>query len=108
MDKNEKFSKKPPTKASKNSSEGNKRIEYRGDYVRISRTGGIAGRASVSNKKMGVGATVNTKHGLRLHKRLWNGARVGFQKGRFQFIGRYGKGPLKINHSKKGFSLFNL
>jgi hypothetical protein len=105
MDKNEKFSKKPPSKASKNTSEGNKRIEYRGDYVRISRTGGIAGRASVSNKKMGIGATVNTKHGLSLHKRLWNGARVGFQKGRFQFIGRYGKGPLKINQSKKGFSL---
>ena len=63
MDKNEKFSKKPPSKASKNTSEGIKRIEYRGDYVRISRTGGVAGRASVSNKKMGIGATVNTKHG---------------------------------------------
>ena len=104
MDKNEKFSKNPSSRASKNTSEGTKRIEYRGDYVRISRTGGVAGRASVSNKKLGMGATVNTNHGLRLHKRLWNGARVGFQKGRFQFIGRYGKDPFKINQSKKGFS----
>ena len=55
MDKNEKFSKKSSSKASKNTSEGIKRIEYRGDYVRISRTGGVAGRASVSNKKIGMG-----------------------------------------------------
>ena len=48
---------------------------------------------------------VNAKHGQRIHKRLWNGAWVGFKKGQFQFIGRYGKGPLKINQSKKGFSL---
>tara|TARA_A100001015_G_scaffold31532_1_gene35105 strand:- start:1247 stop:1555 length:309 start_codon:yes stop_codon:yes gene_type:complete len=69
-----------------NSSEGIKRIEYRGDYVRTSRTGGVAGRTSVYNKKIG------------------KGARVGFQKGRFQFIGRYGKGFIKINQSKKSFS----
>ena len=87
-----------------NSSEGIKRIEYRGDYVRISRTGGVAGRTSVCNKKIGKGATVNNKHGQRIHKRLWNGARVGFQKGRFQFIGHYGKGLIKINQSKKSFS----
>ena len=53
-------------KKAKNSSERIKRIEHRGDYVRISRTGGVAERASFSNKKMGIGATVNTMHGLRI------------------------------------------
>ena len=76
MEKNEKSSKTSRKRKAKNSSEGIKRIEHRGEYVCISRTGGVAGRASVSNKKRGMGATVNTKHGLRIHKRLWNGARV--------------------------------
>ena len=43
---------------------------------------------------------VNAKHGQRIHKRLWNGAWVGFKKGQFQFIGRYGKGPIKLINTK--------
>ena len=52
----------------------------------------------------GVGATINTKHGLRLHKRLFKGARMGFQNGNFQFIGRYNSGPFNFNVSKNGVS----
>jgi hypothetical protein len=79
-----------------------KRIEYRGENVRVSRTGGIA--VTKTFKKDGVGVTLNTKHGIRLHKRLFKGARMGFQNGNFQFIGRYNSGPFKFNISKSGFS----
>ncbi len=79
-----------------------KRIEYRGENVRVSRTGGVA--VTKTFKKDGVGATLNTKQGLRLHKRLFQGARMGFQNGNFQFIGRYNSGPFKFNISKSGFS----
>ena len=48
-----------------------KRIEYRGENVRVSRTGGVS--ATKTFKGDGVGATINTKHGLRLHKRLFKG-----------------------------------
>ena len=41
------------------------RIEYRGKNVRVSRTGGVS--ATKTYKRDGVGATINTKHGLRLH-----------------------------------------
>ena len=75
----------------KNKDNPSKRIEYRGENVRVSRTGGV-------------GATINTKHGLRLHKRLFKGARMGFQNGNFQFIGRYNSGPFNFNISKNGVS----
>ena len=55
-------------------------------------------------KGYGVGATINTKHGLRLHKRLFKGTRMGFQNGNFQFIGRYKRGPFNFNISKNGVS----
>ena len=78
------------------------RIEYRGKNVRVSRTGGVS--ATKTYKRDGVGATINTKHGLRLHKRLFKRARMGFQNGNFQFIGRYNSGPFNFNISKNGFS----
>ena len=75
-----------------------KRLEYIGKNVRVSRTGGVAVRKTF--KKDGVGATLNTKHGIRLHKRLFKGARMGFQNGNFQFIGSYNSGPFNFNVSK--------
>ena len=68
----------------------------------MSRTGGIS--ATKTFKGDGVGATINTKHGLRLHKRLFKGTRMGFQNGNFQFIGRYNSGPFNFNIFKNGFS----
>jgi hypothetical protein len=56
-----------------------KRRAYSGENVRISRTGGVA--VTKTFKKDGVGATLNTKQGLRLHKRLFQGARMGLQNG---------------------------
>ena len=79
-----------------------KRLEYKGKNVRVSRTGGVA--VTKTFKKDGVGATLNTKHGIRLHKRLFQGARMGFQNGNFQFIGRYNSGPFNFNVSKTGIS----
>ena len=79
-----------------------KRIEYRGKNIRVSRTGGVSATKTVT--KGGYAATINTNHGLRLHKRLFKGARVGFQNGNFQFIGRYNSGPFNFNISKTGVS----
>jgi hypothetical protein len=79
-----------------------KRIEYKGKNIRISRTGGVAARKNIS--KDGFGATVNTNHGVRLHKRLFRGARLGLQNGNLQFIGRYSNGPFNFNVSKSGVS----
>jgi hypothetical protein len=79
-----------------------KRIEHRGENIRVSRTGGVAARKNIS--KDGYGATVNTNQGVRLHKRLFSGARVGLQNGNFQFIGRYKSGPFNFNMSKSGVS----
>ena len=87
---------------SKDKNNPSKRIEYRGENVRVSRTGGVS--ATKTFKSDGVGATINTKHGLRLHKRLFKGARMGFQNGNFKFIGRYNSGPFNFNVSKNGFS----
>jgi len=88
------------TTESKNKDKPHKRIEYRGKNVRVSRTGGVS--ATKTFKGDGVGATINTKYGLRLHKRLFKGARMGFQNGNFQFIGRYNSGPFNFNISKNG------
>ena len=79
-----------------------KRIELRDKNIRVSRTGGVAATKTVS--KDGYSATINTNHGLRLYKRLFKGARMGFQNGNFQFIGRYNSGPLNFNISKTGVS----
>ena len=79
-----------------------KRIEYRGENVRVSRTGGVA--ATKTLKGDGHAITLNTNHGARLHKRLFKGARMGFQNGNFQFIGRYHSGPFNFNVSKTGVS----
>ena len=87
---------------SKDNDKPSKRIEYRGENVRVSRTGGVSATKTFNGD--GVGATINTKHGLRLHKRLFKGARMGFQNGNFQFIGRYKSGPFNFNISKNGFS----
>jgi len=64
-----------PTNNSKH--KPSKRIEYRGKNVRVSRTGGIS--ATKTFKGDGVGATINTKHGLRLHKRLFKETRMGLK-----------------------------
>jgi hypothetical protein len=87
---------------SKNNTSPKKRIEYREKNIRISRTGGVSATKTIS--KDGYGATINTKHGVRLHKRLFKGARMGFQRGNFQFIGRYNSGPFNFNISKGGVS----
>ncbi|MFD2551475.1 hypothetical protein ACFSQP_06565 [Bizionia sediminis] len=79
-----------------------KRIEYKGKHVRVSRTGGLSATKTFSGK--GYAATINTNHGVRLHKRLFKGARMGFQRGNFQFIGRYASGPFRFNISKSGMS----
>ena len=79
-----------------------KRFEHKGKHVRLSRTGGVAGRLSAS--KNGRGLTVNSNHGLRLHQRIGRGFRLGWQNGRFQFIGRVKKGPFDWNISKSGVS----
>ena len=86
----------------KDKNKPSKRIEYRGKNVRVSRTGGVSGTKTL--KGDGHGVTLNTKHGIRLHKRLFEGARMGFQNGNFQFIGRYNNGPFNFNISKSGVS----
>ena len=86
----------------KDNSNPQKRIEYRGKNIRVSRTGGASATKTFSGD--GYGATINTKHGIRLHKRLFKGARMGFQNGNFQFIGRYSNGPFNFNVSKSGVS----
>jgi hypothetical protein len=78
------------------------RIEYRGDYLRASRTGGVALRAHVKAGRVGV--TANTQHGVRASTRITKGTYVALQNGKFRFTGRYGKGPVKLNVSKTGLS----
>lgn len=77
-----------------------KRIEYRGEHIRVSRTSGVSATKTI--KKGGYGATVNTNHGVRLHKRLFKGARLGLQNGNFQFIGKYNSGSSNLNVFKSG------
>ena len=87
---------------SKGKQKPQKRIEFRGENVRVSRTGRIS--ATKTLKGDGYAVTLNTKHGVRLHKRLFKGTRMGFQNGNFQFIGRYNNGPFNFNISKSGVS----
>ena len=80
-----------------------KRIEYRGRYLRESRTGGVSLRAQT--KLAGLNLTANTKHGFRVSTRVARGTNVALQNGRFVLRGRYGKGPTKLNVSKSGVSV---
>ena len=74
-----------------------KRIEYRGKYLRASRTGGVTLR--YQGKAAGINFKVNSKRGTRVSKRIAEGTNVGFLNGRFVLRGRYGKGPTKLNLS---------
>ena len=80
-----------------------KRIEYRGKYLRESRTGGVSLRAQT--KLAGLNLTANTQHGFRVSTRVARGTNVALQNGRFVLRGRYGKGPTKLNVSKSGVSI---
>ena len=77
-------------------------MAYSGKHVCVSRSGGVA--ATKTFRRDGAGATLNTKQGLRLHARLFKGARMGFQNGNFQCIGSYQSGPFNFNISKRGVS----
>ena len=80
-----------------------KRIEYRGKYLRESRTGGVSLRAQT--KLAGLNLTANAQHGFRVSTRVAKGTNAGFQNGRFVLRGRYGKGRTKLNLSKSGVSV---
>ncbi len=80
-----------------------KRIEYRGKYLRVSRTGGVALR--VETKVAGINVTANSSRGMRVSTRIANGTQAALQNGRFVLRGRYGKGPTKLNLSKSGLSI---
>jgi hypothetical protein len=54
-----------------------KRVAYSGKHVRVSRTGGVA--ATKTFRRDGAGATLNTKQGLCLHTRLFQGTQMGFK-----------------------------
>ena len=54
-----------------------KRFEYRGKYLRASRTGGTSLRAQA--KAAGLNFTVNSKHGVRVSTRVAKGTNVGIQ-----------------------------
>jgi len=78
------------------------RIEHRGKYTRVSRTGGLSVRGE---KKVGpVNLTANSSKGLRASTRIANGTRVALKSGRLQLIGRWRAGPLGFNLSKTGAS----
>lgn len=80
-----------------------KRIEYRGKYLRASRTGGVALRAQA--KAGGINFTANTNRGARVSTRVAKGTQMAMQNGRFILRGRYGDGPNKVNLSKSGVSV---
>lgn len=79
-----------------------KRIEYRGRYLRASRTGGVALRDQIRVGKINV--TANSQHGVRVSRRLWKGTQVALQHGRPVLRGRYQAGPLNLNLSRSGLS----
>ena len=78
------------------------RVEHRGRNTRASRTGGASVRAQGKIGK--TNATVNSKHGLRLSRKVAKGTQLSLQNGRLGVRGRYGKGRLKTNLSKSGLS----
>ena len=87
---------------SKDKNNPQKRIEYRGETVRVSRTGGVS--ATKTFKGDGVGATINTPNtDFVFIKDCLRGQEWGFQNGNFQFIGRY-----KVVHSISIFQKMEL
>jgi len=79
-----------------------KRIEYRGRYLRASRTGGVALRAQIRAGNINV--TANSTHGVRVSRRLFKGTQIALQNGRPVLRGRYQAGPLNLNLSRSGLS----
>lgn len=80
-----------------------KRIEHRGRYLRISRTGGVALRAQA--KLAGLTVTANTNHGLRVSSNIAKNTQIALQNGRFVLKGRYGSGATRLNLSKTGVTV---
>lgn len=80
-----------------------RRIEHRGKYLRISRTGAISVRAQT--KAAGFNLTGNAKRGVRVSRTVAKNTQVAMQNGRFILRGRYGKGPTKMNVSKTGATI---
>ena len=80
-----------------------KRIEHTGQYLRASRTGGVALRGQV--KAAGINLTGNTRHGVRVSTRLAKNTQVAMQNGRFVLRGRYGSDAAKVNLSKSGVTV---
>src|SRR5690554_4474314 len=79
-----------------------KRIEYRGRYLRVSRTGGVALRAQIRASNINV--TANSTHDVRVSRRLFKGTQIALQNGRPILRGRYQAGPLNLNLSRSGLS----
>ena len=80
-----------------------KRIEHTGEYLRASRTGGVALRAQ--GKVGPVNVTGNTSQGVRVSAQLAKNTQVALQNGRFVLRGRYGPDAAKVNLSKSGLSI---
>lgn len=80
-----------------------KRIEHTGEYLRASRTGGVALRAQ--GRVGAVNVTGNTSRGVRVSTQLAKNTQVAFQNGRFVLRGRYGSDAAKLNLSKSGISV---
>lgn len=80
-----------------------KRIEHRGRYLRISRTGGVALRAQA--KLAGLTVTANTNHGLRVSSNIAKNTQIALQNGHFVLKGRYGSGATRLNLSKTGVTV---
>ena len=78
------------------------RLEHRGRFLRISRTGLVALRYSIKIGRLNF--TANTRRGFRVSTKIAKGTRVALQNGNFRLIGRYGKGPVKINLAKSSIS----
>jgi hypothetical protein len=65
-----------------NSKQPKKRIEYRGNILRVYGTEGVSPTKTLSRDVHRV--NINTNHSVRLHKRLFKGTRIGLQRGKFQ------------------------
>ena len=78
------------------------RIEHRGKFTRLSRTGGAALRAEKKLRRVNV--TASTSKGIRLSTKATKNVRVALQSGHFRLIGRWKSGPWGFNLSKTGVS----
>ena len=77
-----------------------KRIEHRGKYARLSRTGGVSLRKQAT--VAGVSVTANTMQGVRVSKNIAKNTRIAMQNGRFVLQGHYDSGPARLHISKTG------